>query len=620
MANKIKPLSVLFSAACLLSSTVNAIDLRIDNVRLYQSDSGQFTQPSRLYIDDGKIVDVTGMATAPKTADKSVDAQGQYAVPGLTDLHVHLGSSGSNFGADFQYLPVSAAFNTNLYLGVTHIADLFSFDTTLNEAEKLKESNATPNLFYAGTLFTNPGGHGTQFGGSALEVTDNASIEKLWQQHIDRKPHLTKAVIESFGRSRPTLTDEQLAIIGKHSKEANLPYFVHVSSLKDAKRAIRAGATALAHGINNEPIDDEFIQLMLDNKVGYIPTLAVMHNHSYEKHEQGVSHQSDLLTSVHDKLLNCLFKEVPSVPLWKETSWKRRDIAYQNIQKLHEAGVLIGAGSDAGNPYTLHGVGLHNELRALKTAGLTPAQVINAATSNAARILGQEESIGGFAKGQEATFSLLQQNPLDDLKHLSSIDAIYKSGDSVDRQLLMQTNQQTTPLGAECHVKVEAKKVTANTIDSLDRSTQWHSLSDSALSGSSTAKVEPIKDGVSITTTLGKPTNFGAWSGAEIVFNKPADASSFTGVRLTYKGSKTPFHFSLYHAKVKDWDHFTTMLLPSSDWKTVEIPFSSLKQVGFGAPIEWSAKQLSGLSLLWRSQTSQGNNDNALVLSSIEYY
>ena len=90
-----------------------------------------------------------------------------------------------------------------------------------------------------------------------------------------RNPHVTKAVIETFGGHSASITDKQLAEIGRRSKAAGLPYFVHVSTLADGKRAIIAGATALAHGINVEMIDDEFIALMVKHNVAYIPTLAV---------------------------------------------------------------------------------------------------------------------------------------------------------------------------------------------------------------------------------------------------------------------------------------------------------------------------------------------------------
>ncbi|MEI8641986.1 CIA30 family protein [Pseudoalteromonas sp. Hal099] len=79
-------------------------------------------------------------------------------------------------------------------------------------------------------------------------------------------------------------------------------------------------------------------------------------------------------------------------------------------------------------------------------------------------------------------------------------------------------------------------------------------MSDSVMGGQSVATLTTNKNSLTIDTTITKPTSFGAWAGAEIKFTSPADASAFKGIRLTYKGSSTPFALSVYHNDVKDWD------------------------------------------------------------------
>lgn len=193
-----KPLIKLLIAGVAFSAFhSDATDLRIDNVKLYQANKGSFTDTRSIYIDNGKIIAITNEKARKQHADNVLNAHGKYAVSGLTDLHVHLGSSGSNF-TEFQYLPVESHFNANLYLGVTGVVDLFSFKQTIDEADALKKQKVTPNLFYAGTLFTNPGGHGTQYGGKAYVINKDEDIPALWQEHLATKPHVTKAVIESL--------------------------------------------------------------------------------------------------------------------------------------------------------------------------------------------------------------------------------------------------------------------------------------------------------------------------------------------------------------------------------------------------------------------------------------
>jgi imidazolonepropionase-like amidohydrolase len=613
--------SLFVGLSCISSLSVQAIDLRIDNVHLYQAAQSAFSQPSTLYIEDGKIIEVTPQQAKKKQAETIVNANNSFALPGLIDLHVHLGASGSNYGKDFQYLPVDAHFNSNLYLGVTSIVDLFSFDITLNAAKHLTRYKTSPNLFYAGVLFTNPGGHGTQFGGSALEVTSDETIAGLWQQHMARKPHLTKAVIETFGGHGDSLTDSQLTEIGKRSKAAGLPYFVHVSTLLDGKRAIKAGATALAHGINTEAVDDEFIALMVKHNVAYIPTLAVYQSHSAEHEFQKISSNTSLLATVPDKLQHCLFDKVPEPSKWKDIAWQKRQLAYQNLKRIAQAGITIGTGSDAGNPYTLHGSGLHNELQALSQSGLTSAQVINAATIDAAKIINAAE-LGQLKVGFQASFILLAQNPLNDISQISNIQAVYKSGNKVDREDLIIQNKKITMLGEECNATAVTATSADKIIDDFDSEIKWQAISDTLMGGQSTAKLALQEKVLSIDTQLGKPDGFGAWAGMQIMFETLIDASQYKGVKITYQGSNVPFGISVYHNEVQDWDHFSAILQPSETWTTIKVPFSQLKQLGFGSQKQWSAKSLAGLSLVWRTMPGQklSNNKNILQISNISYF
>lgn len=616
--------SVALAIALTATSQTQATDLRIDNVRLYQPHLKTFSAPSRLYIDDGKISAINEMSAAITSAENVVDGNNQFVIPGLIDLHVHLGASGSNYSA-FQYLPVESHFNANLYLGVTSIVDLFSMDATINEGKELIHSQISPNFFYAGALFTNPGGHGTQFGG-ALEVTNDDAIESLWQQHLAKKPSITKAVIETFGGQGKSLTDSQLKEIGKRSKAAGLPYFVHVSTLADGKRAINAGATALAHGINSEPVDDEFIALMKQHQVAYIPTLAVYHNHNDEHQSALLSKQTSLLKTVPEKLQHCLFKKVAAPSKWKNAVWLKRQHAYKNIQALHQAGITIGTGSDAGNPYTLHGTGLHNEVQALVKSGLSPAEVINSATLNGAKIMGKQSKLGQLKTGYQASFILLNDNPLHNISALADINAVYKSGQKVNRPALVAKNQKIIPQGQECHVQAVAGKKVTKSIDDFTGETRWQAISDTMMGGQSTTTVKQESHTLSIETHLGTPTGFGAWAGTQLEFNDPVDATDYQGIKIKYRGSKVPFGLSVYHSDVKDWDHFSTQLQPTEEWQTVKIPFTELKQFGFGSPIEWSAKSLAGLSLVWRTMPGSkadaniSANNNQLQVSEIAYF
>ena len=147
-------------------------------------------------------------------------------------------------------------------------------------------------------------------------------------------------------------------------------------------------------------------------------------------------------------------------------------------------------------------------------------------------------------------------------------------------------------------------------------------MSDSVMGGQSVATLTTHKNSLTIDTTITKPTSFGAWAGAEIKFSSPADASTFKGIRLTYKGSTTPFAMSVYHSDVRDWDHFSVLLKPRDEWTTLDIPFTTFKQFGFGSPVTWSATELTGVNLMWRKMPGASNEPlkNTLQIKELTYF
>jgi imidazolonepropionase-like amidohydrolase len=109
------------------------------------------------------------------------------------------------------------------------------------------------------------------------------------------------------------------------------------------------------------------------------------------------------------------------------------------VAPMHEAGVVVLAGSDAGpyNSYTYPGAALHAELEALVEVGLTPAEALRAATVAPARFMGLEAELGRVAPGYRADLLLLDENPLEDIRATRSRSLVILRGETVlDRAAL----------------------------------------------------------------------------------------------------------------------------------------------------------------------------------------
>jgi len=114
------------------------------------------------------------------------------------------------------------------------------------------------------------------------------------------------------------------------------------------------------------------------------------------------------------------------------------DQANRNLMAAYRAGVLLVTGTDSGNAQMIHGPGIHREMQLWVQAGIPPAAALQAATSNAARLLRAENRIGSIKKGYEASLLLVDGNPLQDIAETERISSVFFKGERVSRSKLFE--------------------------------------------------------------------------------------------------------------------------------------------------------------------------------------
>jgi len=116
-----------------------------------------------------------------------------------------------------------------------------------------------------------------------------------------------------------------------------------------------------------------------------------------------------------------------------QLQWQR---ARQIVNVMHQAGAPIVAATDAIAPTLVPGFSLHDELALLVSAGLTPAEALDAATGAPVRYLGMADSLGSIAPGKQADLVLLSGDPLADVRNTRKIEAVVLRGHFLDRRYL----------------------------------------------------------------------------------------------------------------------------------------------------------------------------------------
>lgn len=256
-----------------------------------------------------------------------------------------------------------------------------------------------------------------------------------------------KAVLESgnseWGVFNRMDTAIYRAVIQQAAKNG-LPSATHTGSAADVKDALDADTNSIEHGSMVDLISSDLLSEMKQKGIAYDPTLSVfeafadLRTGNFEPLSRSLVQQvgpAGLLTSTRavlgkEKRLKTLEDYNPML-----------DRENQNLISAYKAGVLLITGSDAGNLLVIHGPTVQHELELWVKAGIPPAQALQAATFNAAKVLRADDRIGSIQKGRDATLVLLDGDPLQDISNTERIAIVMFRGERVDRSDLFDQDK-----------------------------------------------------------------------------------------------------------------------------------------------------------------------------------
>ena len=365
--------TALLCAAGLLSAAEPFV---IRTVRVF--DGVRMLPPTSVLVAGGRIQSVGRGVRIPAGA-RIIDGRGKTLLPGLIDAHVHVRSAED--------------LKTALRFGVTTCLDMFTLyqmAAELRAEQAAGKAGGRAELFSAGTPATAPGGHGTEYGVAIPTLSRPEDAAAFVEARLAEGSDYLKIMKDdgsTFGFRRPTLDAETIGALIRAAHARGRLAIVHIATAGDAREALAAGADGVAHVHSGGP-DADVARMAAQHGAFWTPTLAVI---------------------THDA--------PPSA----------RDAALETVRGLHAAGVRILAGTDAPNPGTAYGESLHEEMKLLVAAGLSPLEALTAATSASASAFRLSDR-GRIAVGLRADLVLVEGDPTRDIRATRRIAGIWLLG------------------------------------------------------------------------------------------------------------------------------------------------------------------------------------------------
>ena len=437
----------------------------IQNARIFVG-NGKVIESGAVLVRQGKIAVVYdgNFPSAKSLNADEIDAAGKTVLPGLIDVHVHLGAPGGFFSDTNKYGdPKNVEHELEAYLscGVTAVR---SAGDPLDAMLRLRDLFGTgeklgTELFFCGPLFTAEGGHGTEY----FKNVPEPMRSKLFAQFV-RLPksadegrrevddlarqgvHAIKGILDrgAPGYAFNRLDVKILQAVAEEAHAKHLPVAVHTGDLADVVDAIAVGADSIEHGSFSEEIPDATIAEIKARGIAYDPTLSVAEGYTnFAKGDTSLLKRS-LVQQVTPREL---IAGTESAATSEQFKAMREGISHypispaigaKNLQKAWHAGVMLVTGSDAGNFLVMHGPTVQHEIELWVAAGIPSEVALQAATFNAAKLLRAENRIGTIEQGKEASLLIVDGNPLQDVRALSSVSVVLMKGERVTRSTLFE--------------------------------------------------------------------------------------------------------------------------------------------------------------------------------------
>jgi imidazolonepropionase-like amidohydrolase len=363
-----------------------------------------------------------------------VDLSGKTVMPALIDGHNHIGlvneKDGSNSKANYRRENLVDQLERYAYYGVAAALSM-GLEADPELAYELRDQ-VIPNA--ARFLTVGKGIAATPIAGPTgeprLGIPYGAQTEKQGRDRVKelhaRGVRFVKIWVDDRNGESPKLQPNVYRTIITEAHANGMEVLAHLgrtTGLADAKDLFRAGIDGFVHLVRDRDVDDEYLAMVKAHpKVWSGPNMPVPST------RDSIAALAETLPASQ---IESMRKQLAAREAKGNPPNELFELHCRNLQKVHAAGMVIAMGTDG----TGDGFGSHEQIEAYTRCGMTPMQAIVAATGTNARVL-HLDRMGTVAVGKEASFNVLDANPLDNITNSRRISQVYLRGKEIDRQAL----------------------------------------------------------------------------------------------------------------------------------------------------------------------------------------
>lgn len=418
------------------------------NARIITMKGDEVIENGSILIEGNRIKAVGTDIEIPEGA-KTVNLQGKTIMPGIVDVHAHLGNFRLGVSPQQQW-----EYYANLAYGVTTAHDPSSnSEMVFSHSEAVKAGHMVgPRIFSTGVIL-----YGAD--GSFKATIDNYEDAYF---AVNRTKAWGAFSVKSYNQPRR----EQRQQVMKAAKELEMmvmpeggSFYTHNMSM------ILDGHTGIEHNVPVVPLYKDVLELWGASETGYTPTHIVnygsMSGEYYFYQKSNVWENERLLTFTPRSVVDPRSRHRTMVP--DEEYENGHILTAESTKLLNDAGVKVNLGAHG----QLQGLGAHWELWMLAQGGMTNMEALRAATLNGAHYLGMDHEIGSLEEGKLADLVILTQNPLEDIRNTNSVSHTMINGRLFDAATMNEVGNQPEerlPFWWELHTDNERFSWHAQTI------------------------------------------------------------------------------------------------------------------------------------------------------------